>query len=329
MKTILFIEEKPQIREGLISLINLINGLGDFFKILTAVNVVEAIELLEKIKIEAVIADKQFTPKEVDILDQCLRLQTDVRLIVLTDEGSNISKLLETFKYAIEIKTPVDADQLLSTLCETLGIDYGGQVRGFSTASFLQMVGLESATCSLKVLANQKCGWLYCLSGNIIHASVDDLTGKEAAIILLGMENPLISIEHGRPTVERSINASLMSLLLESGRIKDESEKKTSERRRYTRFVCSSPVELIYNDWTHHCVASNLSLSGVFLLTRGPFPVGRSVCISFYSNTMGKGCEIEGTIVRRTSEGIGIVFSGLNLNQKTIVRSVVEEAVDL
>ena len=44
---------------------------------------------------------------------------------------------------------------------------------------------------------------------------------------------------------------------------------------------------------------------------------------------MGKGCEIEGTIVRRTSEGIGIVFSGLNLNQKTIVRSVVEEAVDL
>jgi hypothetical protein len=263
----------------------------------------------------------------MDILDRCLSQHTHIQLIALTQDTPETAKLLDSFGYTVQMQTPVDPDSLFTLLCDILGIDYGGRIRGISIASFLQMLELDGTNCTVRLTQNRKTGWLYCLSGVIIDAQTDTSSGKEAAFKLLGMENPIISIEYGTPNREKTIDSSLMGLLLESGRINDEMKVKTSERRRYTRFICSSPAELEYNEWSHNCVANNLSLSGVFLLTKGPFPTGKQVIVSFFSHTLNQTCKISGSIVRKNSDGIGIEFSKLSVNQKSVLRKVVEESV--
>ena len=108
MKTVLFIEEKPHIRENVI---RLFDDISAFFKVLTARTIVEAVDIIEKIKIDAIVAEKQFRPKEMDVLDRCLARQRKIKLIVLTQETPETTKLLDTFGYTVQMPTPADPDR--------------------------------------------------------------------------------------------------------------------------------------------------------------------------------------------------------------------------
>ncbi|MBR9980983.1 MAG: PilZ domain-containing protein [Desulfatitalea sp.] len=322
MITILYIEEKPHVRENVI---RLLTGPGDFFKVLTAGTVVEAIDLIERIRVDLVIAGRQVSPKEIDLLDNCLRQHVDTRLIVMADRKSHVASLLKAFEYKMQFEVPVDIGLLLERLLDEFGIDTGGQLRGISIASFLQMIELEGKTCTVKVLAGGRCGHLYCESGEVIDAQMEALGGKEAAFALFGLENALIMLDYNLPAREKTIHVPLMSLLLESGRIKDEQIPKPDERRRYKRFPCALPVEFVYNEWAHQGVVSNISLSGVFLQTKGPFSVGQEVQVAFFSQSLNKGCRIAGVIMRRDAEGIGIKFAAASINQMAVLRTVIHE----
>lgn len=322
MKTILYIEEKPHVRENVI---RMLSGPGDFFKVLAASTIVEAIDLMEKVRVDLVIAGRQINAKEIDILDGCLRQHKDTRLMVMAKRNSHVAGLLKAFEYKMQFEVPVDIGLLLERLFDEFGINTGGQLRGISIASFLQMIELENKTCVIKVLSGGKTGYLYCNRGDLIDAEMDGLNGKEAAFAIFGLDNALILIDYDTPARENRINAPLMSLLLESGRIKDERPPKPNERRRYKRFACSLPVEFIYNEWSHQGLVSNISLSGVFLQTKGPFSIGQEVRIAFHSQSLDKGCRMRGVIVRRDADGIGIAFVPANINQMAVLRTVIHE----
>ena len=322
MKTILYIEERPYVRENLIKLLS---GPGDFFKVVTAGSVVEAIDLLEMIKIDIVLAGTKITAKEMDILDNSLRRHKETKLIVMAQRKSKMASLLKAFEYKIQFELPVDINLLLEMILTEFGIDSGGQIRGISIAAFLQMIELEDKTCTIEVASGGKRGYLYCQKGELIDAEIGGLTGKEGVLAILGMENPLIVIEYHLPERERRIEVSLMSILLESGRIKDETPEKKNEKRRYKRFQCSLPVSFVYDEWTHQGEIRNISLSGAFLETKGPFSVGKEIQITFFSQSLDKGCQIGGQIVRRDSKGLGVEFGKATINQLAILRTVIHE----
>lgn len=322
VKTILYIEEKPHVRENVI---RLLNGPGEFFKVLTAASVVEAVDLLERIKVDLVIAGRQVTPKEVDLLDGCLRRCADTRLLAMADRKSHVATLLKAFEYKMQFEVPVDIGLLLERLLSEFGYDTGGQVRGITIEAFLQMIELDGKTCTVKVLSGGRCGHLYFVSGEMIDAQLDTLGGKEAAFAVFAMDKPLFVIDYQTPCREKTIHSPLMSLLLESGRIKDEQVPKPDERRRYKRFACELPVEFVYSDWSHQGVITNISLSGVFLETKGPFTVGHDLQIAFFSQSLNKGCRIDGLIVRRDAAGIGVKFHAASINQMAVLRTVIHE----
>lgn len=322
MKTILYIEERPYVRENFIKLLT---GPGDFFKVVTAGSVVEAVDLLQTIRIDIVIAGTKMTSKEMDLLDSRLRQHRETKFILLAERNSKLAKLIKAFEYKISFELPVDANLLLEMIMSEFGIDSGGQLRGISIPAFLQMIELEDKTCTLQVSSGGKKGVLYCRKGELIDAELEDLNGKEAAFAILAMENPLIILDYHFQEREIRIDVPLMSLLLESGRIKDEAPEKKDEKRRYRRFRCSLPVSFIYDEWTHQGQISNISLSGVYLETKGPFSVGRAISISFFSQSLDKGCQIEGEIVRRDSNGLGIEFGTATINQMAILRTVIHE----
>ena len=100
----------------------------------------------------------------------------------------------------------------------------GGQIHGISLPSFLQMSEMEGATYALKVSSGGRLGYLHVDGGNLIAAQFDDYVGNEAAYRIISWENTAIQIEPAEPGRTREIHDSLMQVMMESLKIKDESE---------------------------------------------------------------------------------------------------------
>ncbi|WP_372677536.1 DUF1566 domain-containing protein [Desulfosarcina sp.] len=100
--------------------------------------------------------------------------------------------------------------------------DVGGQIHGISLPSFLQMSEMEGATYALKVTSGNRTGHLYIDGGSLIAAQVEDLAGNEAAYRIISWDNAAIQIEAADPDRVREIHDPLMSVMMESLKIKDE-----------------------------------------------------------------------------------------------------------
>jgi hypothetical protein len=105
----------------------------------------------------------------------------------------------------------------------------GGQIHGISLPSFLQMSEMEGATYSLKVTSGNRVGHLYIDGGCLIAAQVDELAGNEAAYRIISWDNAAIQIEAAEPGRAKEIHEPLMSVMMESLKIKDEAGEKAPQ----------------------------------------------------------------------------------------------------
>jgi hypothetical protein len=117
----------------------------------------------------------------------------------------------------------------------------GGQIHGISLPSFLQMSEMEGATYTLNVTSGARVGFLHVADGNLIGAQYNGYTGNEAAYRIISWENTAIQIEPAEPGRAREINDSLMQVMMESLKIKDESEDETDHSDSDSGPVSSSP----------------------------------------------------------------------------------------
>ena len=326
MKTVLFIEEKLHVRENFIRLLDHAAG---YFKVLSADTVQKALDIIEAIEVDIVVSGRHVSARELVLLDQCLRQHKAIKLIVMAERRSRIAGMLKAFEYKIQFDVPVDLNLLIDTLLDEFEIQDGGHLRGIGIGSFLQMIELEAKTCIVKVFEGNRNGCLYCDGGELIEAEFEELTGKEAAFKILAMEEPLISIEYRPFEKPKTIPISLMSLLLESGRLNDENKTRKQEQRRYKRFGCEMPVEFSFGGWSHQGMLSNISLSGAFLETRESFEIGSEIEVSLYSKSLNRGCRIASAVVRKDTRGVGIEFTTLSINQMAILRTVINEVAGL
>lgn len=325
MKTILFVEDRPRVYENFSKLLN---TRVDMFKVLSATSMAEAIDIIDKLSIDVILMGKRFNGQEIDVLDNYLRQSTNTKLIVAAQKKSPLTDLLRTLEYKIQFDMPVDTSLLLDILMKEFKIDYGGQIRGVSLSSFLQMIELEGATCSIKVVSNKKVGYLYFDKGDLKHAEKEGLVGKEAALDIFTMEDSLISVDYGYLPKEKTIDHNLMSLLLEAGRIQDENPKPSREKRRYKRFTCSVSAEFDSKNRRHKGVIRDISLGGIFIENIQPLPVGQEIYLTLFSQSLQRASRIAGIIVRSNPEGMGVQFSELSMNQKRIIRLVIDEMAE-
>jgi hypothetical protein len=103
-----------------------------------------------------------------------------------------------------------------------MGADIGGQIRGISLPSFLQMAEMEKASFSLRVSSHRKTGSLHISDGNLISADYGDLGGCDAAYEIISWEDTTIDIESLDTSKSDEIKQPLMQVLMESLKLKDE-----------------------------------------------------------------------------------------------------------
>ena len=93
-------------------------------------------------------------------------------------------------------------------------------------------------------------------------------------------------------------------------------------RRQHFRKPVHMPVRYTNKDGLSSGVIRDISLGGVFMLSRGAFSLGQSLSVSFSTANFEKTVWITGDVMRVTPEGIGVRFRSMNEIQKTAVISI-------
>jgi hypothetical protein len=68
----------------------------------------------------------------------------------------------------------------------------------------------------------------------------------------------------------------------------------------------------------------DISEGGAYIETEQSVKVGQRLVMSLSSPVLERSCSINGTVVRRDPSGIGVRFDDLSLQQKQVIRSLME-----
>ena len=323
MKNILVVDNDPIM---LHTFVGLLKSQGSFLQILSATNVQTALEVLSGEEVHILITGMHMSEMDAfDLLSLMGAKYPQTRVIVMTNNASSMLRTkIKQMDSVIHFDQALDISMLTKRIFTELQIDYGGQIRGITLSSFLQMLELERRSCTLQITAKGKAGTIFILDGKPAAAKMGLLTGKSAALHILTWENVLIDIDYSPREAQREIATPLMNLLLESGRIVDEKQSQRPNQRKHSRYDCLVGVDYDISDWTYQCYMRDISEGGAYIETEQPIKVGQQLTMSLASPVLERTCAINGTVVRRDPKGIGVRFDNMTLQQKQVIRSLTE-----
>lgn len=117
-----------------------------------------------------------------------------------------------------------------------------GYLKVISLNSILSMIEMDQESWTLRVNSDGRIGSLYFLKGQIVDAETQGLTGSKAALEILSWEDSVVQISDTCPR-QQTIQISVMNILLEACRIKDEFKKELELEKK------------LYDEATAHIIA--------------------------------------------------------------------------
>ncbi len=201
------------------------------FNIITANHTKQAARLLCMIEIDLVLTE--LAMPGIDGLQLLKFLKKRFPKIPAMVMADNFPRKTRSFLNRMDVSNlfekPVNIDDLTDGIFTAFDISDTGRIHGISLASFLQLIDLERKTCTLTIKSSKKTGYIFCKDGEVIGAEAGNIKGKKALYQMMFWARTTIEInEHCRKT-EREIDIPLMYLLMESHRIKDETEESSTE----------------------------------------------------------------------------------------------------
>lgn len=223
MKTILVVDDEQMIvrlaKEG-------IEACDEDFNVLTAGNGKEAVVALNNQQIDLVLTDLKMPVMDgYELLSYMSKHFRNTPAIVMTGFGSPaIAKRLKQKGVHHYIEKPFEISDLSEKITAVFTEKSKGYIHGFNLANFLQAVEVEQKTVTLKIHSKGRIGYLYVDKGELVDAEDDNgVRGEDAAINILCWDKAEIELM-GTHNRDRTIDASLMHILLEASKIKDESD---------------------------------------------------------------------------------------------------------
>ena len=323
MKRILIVDGDAELHD---SFSHLLRSHGNHFKGEVAPSGEDALKLIETRPFDLLITDL-FLPRMSGgkLLNYARKKYPDLKLIAMRDpqKGANGFDAASLGVLAV-VEKPLDVSRLTEKIFTALEINRGGKVRGISLSSFLQMLELEEKSCTLTVTEDDKLGRLYLERGELIAAETDDLRKEQAAYRIIGWDQTEIEIDYITQKKDREIRESLMNILMESQKIKDETESQGRDLRRFPRFNCMVAVDYDINDWSYQNFVRNISLGGAYIETQDPITIGEIIQMNFSSANLQNHLSVKGKVVRRDANGFGVQFEDLEVQQIEMVKSLMK-----
>lgn len=106
---------------------------------------------------------------------------------------------------------------------------FEGALSGMTLADLIQIKNINRFTGCLSVEHGSQKGVVFFRDGELVHAELNDKTGREAFFDIIHWPNGEFRADPKIVTTCRTINESLTYLLLEAHRLKDEQSKPSSD----------------------------------------------------------------------------------------------------
>lgn len=221
MKRVLIVEDSKLVRSFFTKTLK---RYDDKFEVFTAENGVDAIGFMNNLLPDLIMTDLDMPVMDgFELLIYMNKNHPDIPMFVMTAKGSpEVREKINALGSIRYFEKPVDIEYLAECIMDELGSGAKGQLQGISLASFLQLIEIESKSCTLSVSARGDKGVLTCLKGELINAEIGELKGLEAAHKMVSWDTASIEILNTATNTDKEINESLMSIIMEGTRQKDE-----------------------------------------------------------------------------------------------------------
>ncbi|WP_420209527.1 response regulator [Candidatus Electronema sp. JC] len=224
MKQVLIVDDEPAL---LLSIKSGFEGNGRLH-ILTAENGREALDMLDRNRLDLVVTDLRMPVMDgVQLLSVMSESFPEVPHIVMTAFGTPLlDKLLKKAGALDILEKPFDIEALEQAVCKALDAheERRRSLSGLSLSSFLQMVAMEEKTVHVKVFhPSGRSGSLFFRQGELIDAEADQLAGDAAALEMLAWEDVRVSMkEFPAPAAGSRMQSELLPLLFKAAQREDE-----------------------------------------------------------------------------------------------------------
>ncbi len=201
------------------------------YEVADAPNGKEAVKILESTAIDLVLTDIRMP--EMDGFEVLTYINVHFPSIpVIAMSGFNTPETIKRLKKIGTLNVidkPVNMDQLIQNIEDSLKrASSDGSIMGMSVIGILQLIEMEQKSCLLEVSGeDQKTGSFFFNNGVLYDAFCGNRKGEEAALEMMAWGNARFIFKNSPETeMKREIKKKLMSLALESSRLKDEMTKK-------------------------------------------------------------------------------------------------------
>lgn len=198
------------------------------FDVLTAESGQVALAILNLLKIDGVITDKEMPEMSgMELLSFIRQAHPDIHTFLMTwQPAAELEQDIDALGAKGCFEKPLVLADVIKTLCSVSHAGPRGQIDGISTAGFLQMIETEEKTCTLQVRAGDLHGLLFFQKGSLIGAETGSLRNETAAIEIINWKQAVIEIQNigGKRAV--GIDKPLMHILMEAARVQDEADLK-------------------------------------------------------------------------------------------------------
>jgi len=207
----------------------------DQFKVLTASNGKEAIQLLESNVIDFVVTDLNMPILDgIELLAYMSANFPTVPAIAMTAFSTpDVEDKLKKMGTLRILDKPINLDMLAHTVLKGLARSHqGGNLTCVSVSNFIQLIHMEEKTCVVEVHNEDKQrGFLYFNRGELYDATLDELVGEEACYKMVAWDNVQLYLkDHPQKKARKRINQGVMSLVLEGLRLKDEAAARLGQK---------------------------------------------------------------------------------------------------
>lgn len=199
---------------------------ADEFRVFTALNGQQALDVLRENEIDLVVTDLKMPVMDgFQLLAEMVNEFPGVPAIVMTAFGtSEIEKKLQQFEAYNYLEKPIDYQLLAARIREGITHNSEGHLTGIMLSSFLQLLQIEQKSCALKIKSRNRKGVLYFSKGELIEAVYEKENGEKAAQKIVCWEDAEIEIVNVNKKIPARISKSLQSLLMDAVKEKDEAD---------------------------------------------------------------------------------------------------------
>jgi len=228
-KKVLFVDDDPKFLEAVPALMHAFAG--GAWEISTALNVGEALAIIQDRQIDLVVLDVHMPVVDgMQFLSLLSRKHPNLVKVVLTGDGSEIHRAACLSRGAeLFLEKPQNEGawrNIYQALHELTRFQpeegFRGVLRRVGLQDVLQMECLSRHSTILEIATREAQGCIYISDGTIIHAHVGQRVGEDAFNFLMGLTGGEFRLKPFAQPTQQTIDASWEFLLMEAARVRDE-----------------------------------------------------------------------------------------------------------